>query len=69
MPVVHGELRDGEPCGASANALATRIHIKQLNKKAENSLIRRTEPLTASLSLLGESYPSQFIAKGWDYLL
>ena len=69
VPVVHGELRDGEPCGASANALATRIHIKQLNKQVENALIRRTEPLTASLSLLGETYPSSFLAKGWEYLL
>jgi mannosylglycerate hydrolase len=69
VPVVHGELRDGEPCGASANALATRIHIKQRNKQVENSLIRRTEPLAAGLSLLGETYPSQFMAKGWEYLL
>ncbi|MEX0322620.1 MAG: alpha-mannosidase [Puniceicoccaceae bacterium] len=69
VPVVDGELRDGEPCGASANALATRIHIKQLNKQAENSLIRRTEPLTAALSQLGETYPSVFLAKGWEYLL
>ena len=69
VPVVHGELRDGEPSHASANALATRIHIKQLNKKVENALIRRTEPLAASMSLQGETYPSAFAAKGWDYLL
>ncbi|VGO19514.1 alpha-mannosidase [Pontiella sulfatireligans] len=69
VPVVHGELRDGEPCGASANALATRIHIKQLNKKVENSLMRRTEPLAAGLSLLGETYPQRFLQKGWNYLL
>jgi mannosylglycerate hydrolase len=69
VPVVHGELRDGEPCGASANALATRIHIKQLNKQVENSLIRRTEPLAAALSLLGDSYPRTFAARGWEYLL
>jgi mannosylglycerate hydrolase len=69
VPVVHGELRDGEPSGASANALATRIHIKQLNKRAENVLIRRTEPLAACLHRLGEAYPQGFLAKGWDYLL
>lgn len=69
VPVVLGELRDGEPCGASANALATRIHIKQLNKQAENVLIRRTEPLAASLYMLGESYPGKFLARGWEYLL
>lgn len=69
VPVVHGELRDGEPCGASANALSTRIHIKQRNKRAENVLIRRTEPLASSLSMLGEAYPQRFLAKGWEYLL
>lgn len=68
VPVVHGELRDGEPCGASANALATRIHIKQLNKKVENSLIRRTEPFAAMLNSFGVPYPSAFLARGWDYL-
>ncbi len=69
VPVVHGELRDGEPCGASANALATRIHIKQLNKRVENSLIRRTEPITAALTALGETHPAGLLSKGWNYLL
>ncbi|VGO12834.1 Mannosylglycerate hydrolase [Pontiella desulfatans] len=69
VPVVHGELRDGEPSHASANALATRIHIKQLNKQVENVFMRRMEPLAASLSMLGETYPTNFIGKGWNYLL
>lgn len=69
VPVVDGELRDGEPCGASANALTTRIHIKQLNKKAENVMIRRTEPLAASLFQLGEGFAGGFFKKGWEYLL
>ncbi len=69
VPVVQGELRDGEPSHASANALATRIHIKQRNKDVENSLIRRVEPLTASLSMLGVTYPTSFLSKGWNYLL
>jgi mannosylglycerate hydrolase len=69
VPVVQGELRDGEPCGASANALATRIHIKQLNKTAENSMIRRTEPLAATLATLGVPHSSGMISTGWNYLL
>ncbi|MEM0964917.1 MAG: glycoside hydrolase family 38 C-terminal domain-containing protein [Verrucomicrobiota bacterium] len=69
VPVVHGELRDGEPCWASANALSTRIHIKQLNKAAENTMIRRTEPLAASLFKLGWQYPDGFFKRGWNYLL
>ena len=69
VPVVHGELRDGEPCGASANALATRIHIKQLNKRVENSLIRRVEPLAAAMGKLGAAYPDTFLDRAWEYLL
>lgn len=69
VPVVEGELRDGEPCGASANALATRIHIKQLNKVAENVMIRRTEPLAAALCSLGAGYAKGFFQRGWNYLL
>ena len=69
VPVVEGELRDGEPCLASANALATRIHIKQLNKRAENVMIRRTEPLAAALAALGGGFPEGFFKRGWEYLL
>ncbi|MEM9026086.1 MAG: glycoside hydrolase family 38 C-terminal domain-containing protein, partial [Verrucomicrobiota bacterium] len=69
VPVVNGELRDGEPCGASANALATRIHIKQLNKKAENLMIRRTEPFAAALFKLGLGYSEGFFKRGWEYFL
>lgn len=42
---VKGELRDGPTYKCSANALATRPKIKQLNKKAENTLFRMAEPL------------------------
>lgn len=69
VPVVEGELRDGEPCGASANALATRIHIKQLNKHAENLMIRRTEPLAACMFQLGGGFAEGFFKKGWEYFL
>jgi hypothetical protein len=69
VPVVHGEFRDGEPCGASANALATRIHIKQLNKQAENIMMRRTEPLAAAMFAHGAGHSDGFFKKGWNYLL
>ena len=69
VPVVEGELRDGEPCGASANALSTRIHIKQLNKQAENIMVRRTEPLAAAMFTLGAGHSDGFFKKGWNYLL
>ena len=69
VPVVRGELRDGPASGVSANALATRIHIKQLNKKAENALIRRAEPLAAALALLGTPWPDALLKAAWKHLL
>jgi mannosylglycerate hydrolase len=69
VPIVRGELRDGPSCSCSGNALATRIHIKQLNKQVENALIRRTEPLTAALSMLDEPYPKRMLDRAWTYVL
>lgn len=69
LPVVEGELRDGPAASCSGNALAVRMPIKILNKEAENLLIRKAEPLASMLYLLGENYPSGFLAKAWDYLL
>lgn len=45
LVTVKGELRDGPTYKCSANALATRPRIKQLNKKVENTLFRMAEPL------------------------
>ncbi len=69
LPVVTGELRDGPANGCSANALAVRMPIKILNKEAENLLIRKAEPLAAMLYLMGDDYPTGFLAKAWDYML
>ncbi|MEM9446239.1 MAG: glycoside hydrolase family 38 C-terminal domain-containing protein [Verrucomicrobiota bacterium] len=69
VPLVTGELRDGPASAVSGNALSVRIHIKQLNKKVENILIKRTEPLAASMLQLKEEYHTSFFEKAWDYLL
>ncbi len=45
LKTVIGELRDGPTYKCSANALATRPKIKQLNKKVENTLFKMAEPL------------------------
>ena len=45
LVTVKGELRDGPTYKCSANALATRPKIKQLNKKVENTLFKMAEPL------------------------
>jgi len=69
VPVVHGELRDGPASFASANALATRMPIKQRNKEAENVLLHRAEPLASVLAMLGGEYPRTFLDIAWKYLL
>lgn len=45
LKTIIGELRDGPTYKCSANALATRPRIKQLNKRAENTLFKMAEPL------------------------
>ncbi len=69
LKVVHGELRDGRGFTNSANALATRMELKTLNRCAQRELMRRAEPLNAVLHLLGAAYPKGFFDTGWEHLL
>lgn len=71
LPVVRGELRDGPAYKCSANALATRPRLKQLNRRAQVALFSVAEPLSAALSLSGSGYrPDRgFLAQGVRYLL
>ncbi len=69
LTLVKGELRDEASSDSSANALATRVYIKLLNKKAENLLLYKAEPLAAMLMIDGELYPESFINLAWEYLL
>ena len=55
LRVIPGELRDGPACDCSGNALASRAYLKQLNKKAQNLLIHKAEPLAASLLDAGQA--------------
>ena len=69
LKTVYGELRDGPVHSLSANALATRMPLKSLNRAAQNSLVRYGEPLAALAYLRGIDYPQSFIDKGWCFLL
>jgi mannosylglycerate hydrolase len=69
LRVVKGELRDGPASDCSGNALASRIHLKQLNKQAENLILRRAEPLSVAASRCGAEYPGGFFTLAWTYLL
>lgn len=69
LRVVKGELRDGPAGDCSGNALASRIHIKQLNKAVQNVILRKTEPLASILGLMGREYPVHFLKIAWKYIL
>lgn len=69
LRTVFGELRDGPACDCSGNALASRMYLKILNKKAENILLRKAEPFMAVNYLLGNGYEEGYLRKAWDYLI
>ncbi len=69
LVVVKGELRDGPSCDCSGNALATRIPLKQLNKKAQNMLIGKAEPLNSIWGMMGNRYPKDFFDIAWKNML
>ena len=69
LRTVYGELRDGPSCDCSGNALASRMYLKILNKRAENLLIHKAEPLMTAGMLLGDKYESGYLAKAWDYMV
>ncbi len=69
LRVIEGELRDGPACDCSGNALATRIYLKILNKRVQNELIRKAEPLAAALAMAGHPYPRGFLDVAWKHLL
>lgn len=66
---ITGELRDGPSGPVSGNALATRLYLKRLNKRAQNMLIRFAEPLSVAAAMAGAPYPKSLMNKAWDFLL
>ena len=51
LKIIKGELRDGPACDCSGNALASRIYLKQLNKKVQNILLHKAEPLASAIGM------------------
>ncbi len=66
---VYGELRDGPVHKLSANALATRMPLKILNRKAQDYLLRYAEPFASLAETLGFEYPRVLLDKAWKFLL
>lgn len=70
LKVVEGELRDAPVGYLTGNALATRLRLKQLNKKAQNALLRIAEPLSfMATEATDAEYHNALMTKAWDYLL
>ncbi len=69
LKTVHGEMRDGPVAACSGNALATRMNLKSLNRKAQHGLINIAEPISSLGMLLGIDYPRAYLDKAWEYLL
>jgi mannosylglycerate hydrolase len=70
LKVVEGELRDGPIEDVTGNALTTRLYIKQLNKKAQNLLIRQAEPICAMNAITGlKPYAMPYFDRAWKYML
>jgi len=69
LAVVEGELRDGPAAACTGNALATRLYLKRLNKKAQNMLIRFAEPLSVVAAMAGAPYQEQLVGEAWRFLL
>ncbi len=69
LVVIEGELRDGPPSGASANALMTRSYIKRLNKKVQSELFHRAEPLSVISEIMGGEYKGTFLGQALKYML
>lgn len=69
LKTISGELRDGPATASSANALSTRIYLKQKNRIAERLLTQLAEPLNTAASLFGYHFPAQFMERAWQFLL
>lgn len=69
LDVVDGELRDGPAGAVTGNALTTRLYLKQLNKRAQNLLIRFAEPMATLASLAGAPHQDGRLSNAWQDLL
>lgn len=69
LKIIKGELRDGPASDCSGNALSTRIYLKQLNKKAQNLILHKAEPLSSCANMLGIPFEQGLLNKAWIYML
>jgi len=72
-PILHGEMRYPQTKGGAAGlfgwVISSRMYIKQENFKTERLLTYYAEPLTVFASLLGATYPQNFVDMAYNWLL
>jgi alpha-mannosidase len=67
---VKGELRDGRENLVLTGSQSSRMDVKMYNRRVENYILRRTEPLLSIMQALGEApLPAGEFRLAWDYLL
>lgn len=73
LQVFQGELRTPGFTGINnwvpTNVLSSRIHLKLKNHHCETLLEKWAEPWGVFTALEGRSYPKQFLAKAWEFLI
>ena len=72
-PVLRGEMHysstPGSPSGLYGWIISSRTYIKQDNFRTERAIMNYAEPLAVFASLLGASYPQEFVDLAYNWLL
>jgi mannosylglycerate hydrolase len=72
-PILHGEMRHPQTKGGASAlfgwVISSRMYLKQENFKTERLLTSYAEPLSVFASLLGSSYPQNFVDLAYNWLL
>lgn len=69
LETVTGELREDRGGSCLAGTLSSRIYLKQANHRAQITLERYAEPLSAFAVQAGAPYPQDFLHYAWKLLM
>ncbi len=69
LPTLSGEFRNAKTMRIHPGIDATRMDIKQLNRRSQTLLEKYVEPLNAITWLYGEDYSNDVINHAWKYII
>jgi mannosylglycerate hydrolase len=69
LEVLQGEFRKPKTMRIHAGITTTRMDIKQANRRAQNRLEKRTEPICSLAWITGRRYPQALLNQAWKYIL